>query len=156
MSQDHTSNALAAVVPNRIRVHDALGSRWQVFPVYPSAGVRLAPAYYLSALQLLTALQTDGVFADGEILLVPEYETAALRLLVARFAAELTYGCAKESEYAKLAIRAGVDAVLVRLGNAVFDITGQSAAAMVESALHQPDATQQAWSTLYRASMDTH
>jgi hypothetical protein len=47
-------------------------------------------------------------------------------------------------------------AELLRLGQAVCDITGQHAEVMVRAALEDPSATLLAWSALYRSSMIPH
>lgn len=62
----------------------------------------------------------------------------------------------EEWEFSTKARAAGVSERLVRLGNAVWDVTGQSVADMIRVALDAPDATYADWSALYLASMETH
>lgn len=95
-------------------------------------------------------------FFDGTHILLPESETAAIDLLCSRFNAVIEYGCGQEWEFATKARAAGVQERLVRLGNAVWDVTGQSIADMIRSALDSPEATYAEWSALYLASMETH
>lgn len=108
---------------------------------------------------MAAAAALEGVplaFFDGSTILLPESETAAIDLLRSEFDAVIEYGCGKEWEFATKARLAGVSERLVRLGNAVWDVTGQSVADMVRAAMNTPGATYAEWSALYLASMETH
>lgn len=108
---------------------------------------------------MAAAAALDGVplaFFDGSTILLPESETAAIGLLRSQFGAVIEYGCGKEWEFATKAREAGVSERLVRIGNAVWDVTGQSIADMIRAALDAPEATYADWSALYLASMETH
>ena len=105
----------------------------------------------------LDALEgVPSVFLDGETILLPEREAAAIDLLRSHFGADIEYGCGKEWEFATKAREAGVQEGLVALGNTVWDVTGQPVTDMIEAALRAPEATYADWRTLYRASMETH
>jgi len=101
----------------------------------------------------------DGVplvFLDGSTILLPQSEADAIELLRSQFDAAIGYGCGQEWESATKALAAGVTGMLVRLGNAVWDVTGQSVADMIRAALDAPDRTYAEWSALHLASMETH
>lgn len=70
------------------------------------------------------------------------------KLLRSQFAASVELGFGREYEFATKARAAGVEPVLVRLGNAVSTITAESADEMVGAALAQPQATHAAWKAL--------
>lgn len=96
------------------------------------------------------------IFCDGESIMLPEAEVEAIEMLRLRFNATFEYGQGEEYEFATKAWNAGVKAELLRLGQAVCDITGQHAEVMVRAALDDPSATLLAWSALYRSSMIPH
>lgn len=124
------------------------------YPIYPSARATVEAERYMDAVEALEGVPLT--FFDGTHILLPECETAAIDLLRSRFNAVIDYGCGKEWEFATKAQEAGVQERLVHLGNAVWDVTGQSIADMILAALDAPEATYVEWSTLYLASMETH
>lgn len=132
--------------------HD-FGARMKTYPVYPSALIKVNDTDYMEAVRLLGDAGTDCVFCDGETILVPEYETGAIDLLVRRFGATVEYGHASESEYCTLAIRAGVSAPLVEIGNAIQKCSGMTPQQMLEFALSSPELALSAWREMYLASM---
>ena len=124
------------------------------YPEYPSVKATVVPSLYMDAVQALEDVRQ--VFCDGETILLPEAEVETIEMLRSRFKATLQYGQAEEYEFATKARDAGVTAELLRLGQAVCDITGQDAGVMVRAALENPSATLLAWSALYRSSMFPH
>lgn len=128
--------------------------RMHRYPVFPSAKATVKADCYIAAAEALDGVPL--VFLDGFTILLPEYETAAIDLLRSQFNAAIEYGCGHEWEFATKARAAGVTERLVSLGNAVWDVTGQSVADMIREALDAPDRTYADWSALYLASMETH
>lgn len=124
------------------------------YPVYPSARATVEAERYMAAAEALEGVPLT--FFDGTHILLPESETAAIDLLRSRFNAVIEYGCGQEWEFATKARSAGVTERLVRLGNAVWDVTGLPIADMIRAALDAPEATYAEWSALYLASMETH
>lgn len=124
------------------------------YPAYPSARATVDSQRYVAAAEALEGV--PQVFLNGTHILLPESQTAAIDLLRSQFEAVIEYGCGQEWEFATKARAAGVSERLVRLGNAVWDVTGQSVADMIHAALDAPDATYADWSALYHASMETH
>lgn len=124
------------------------------YPAFPSAMATVAPGRYMAAAELLEGVPL--VYFDGTTILLPESETAAIDLLRAQFDAVVEYGCGQEWEFATKARSAGVSERLVHLGNAVWDVTGQSITDMIQAALDAPETTYADWSALYLASMETH
>lgn len=124
------------------------------YPEYPSVKAMVELSRYMEAIEALEGVR--HVFCDGESILLPEAEVEAIEMLRSRFNAATVYGQAMEYEFATRARNEGVPAQLLRLGQAVRDLTGQDAQEMVRAALDQPSATLLAWSTLYRSSMSPH
>lgn len=113
--------------------------------IFPSARLTVAPGHYAAAVDLLSLMDVPGVMCDGETILVPEASPEAIELLCDRFEALAVYGCGHQYEFATKARGAGVADLLVHLGNAVWDVTGTSAEAMVQAALDTPYLTRNAW-----------
>lgn len=124
------------------------------YPEYPSVKATVDSSRYMEAVQALAGVRQ--VFCDGETILLPEAEVQAIEILRCQFKATFEYGQAEEYQFATKARDAGVTAELLRLGQAVCDITGQHAVVMVRAALEDPSATLLAWSSLYRSSMIAH
>ncbi|WP_274644287.1 hypothetical protein [Pseudomonas serbica] len=125
------------------------------YPVWPSAVVAIDGSRYMAAL----AAVDDGVrktFFDGDTILLPETETATIAMLCEQFGGSVVYGQAQEYEFATKASKAGVPMKLLKLGQSVHDVTGQTADEMVLAALEHPSATLLAWESLYRSSMLMH
>jgi hypothetical protein len=121
------------------------------YPEYPSVLATVEPSRYMEAVEGLKG--TRQVFSNGETILLPEAEVQAVEMLRGRFNACMIHGQAGEYEFATRARVQGVPVNLLRLGQAVHDCTGQSAAEMVRVALEQPSAALLAWTELYRSSM---
>lgn len=121
------------------------------YPEYPSVAATVEASRYMEAVEALEGI--PQVFCDGETILLPETEAQAIEMLRVRFNASVVYGQAKAYEFATKARNEEVPIELLRLGQAVYDCTGQSAEEMVRTALNQPSATLLAWSALYRSSM---
>jgi hypothetical protein len=124
------------------------------YPEYPSVKATVDSSRYMEAIQALDGVRQ--VFCDGEFIILPEAEVAAIEMLRFRFKATFVYGQAEEYEFATKARDAGVTAELLRLGQAVRDSTGQDVEVMVRAALDDPSATLLAWSNLYRSRMFPH
>lgn len=124
----------------------------KLYPAYPSAKVTVTPDRYMKAAEALEGVSL--VFLDGESILLPEFEQDAIEMLLSRFSGEVEFGCGREWEFATKARAAGVTERLVRLGNAVWNVTGQSVEEMVQAALQQPQLTLTAWQVLYLSSME--
>lgn len=125
-----------------------------LYPASPSARATVEAERYVAAAEALKGVPL--VFLDGTTILLPESEMGAIDFLRSQFDAVIEYGCGQEWEFAAKARAAGISKRLVRLGNAVWDVTGQSVADMIRVALDAPDATYADWSALYLASMETH
>lgn len=121
------------------------------YPEYPSVAVTVDSLRYLDAVKALKGV--PQVFFDGDIILVPEREIQAIKMLRAEFNAGFVYGQAADYEYATKARDAGVGGPLLRLGQALHDCTGLNADEMVHIALKQPSETLLAWKALYLSSM---
>ena len=124
------------------------------YPEYPSVKAKVDSSRYMDAVEALKGVRQ--VFCNGETILLPEAEVKAIEMLRSQFKATFEYGQAEEYEFATKARDAGVNAELLRLGQAVCDITGQPAEWMVRAAQEDPSATLLAWSALYRSSMIPH
>lgn len=124
------------------------------YPEYPSVKATVDSSRYMEAVQTLEGVRQ--VFYEGETILLPEAEVKAIEMLRSQFKATFEYGQAEEYEFATKARYVGLKAELLRLGQAVCDITGQHAEVMVRAALEDPSATLLAWSALSRSSMIPH
>lgn len=124
------------------------------YPIYPSARATIDAGRYLEAVKAVEGVPL--VFIDGKSILVPESDLNTIEILRSHYGARIEYGCALEWEFVTKARAAGVSERLVRLGNAVWDVTGQSVADMIQVALDSPTNTYAEWYALYIASMETH
>lgn len=139
--------------PNVVIYDGPRGPRIDVLPVYPSAKVYVPAGQYMVAVAMVDSKTTPCVFFDGESILVPEYEVELIAQFVAKFSATVEYGQMQEAEFATLAVQAGVDGTLVRLGHAVQGC-GLNPKEMLEQALADPAEAKRQWSELYLSSMN--
>ncbi|MBJ2181748.1 hypothetical protein JC795_26565 [Pseudomonas veronii] len=107
----------------------------------------------MDAVQALKGVRK--VFFDGETILVPESETAAIKMLLEVFGGSAVYGQGREFEFVAKAAKAGVAPRLVKLGFFLGDGIGLDANEAVRVALEQPGETLLAWQAL-ASSGTTH
>jgi hypothetical protein len=124
------------------------------YPAWPSAVVTIDGSRYMAAMTAVAGVHKT--FFDGDSILLPETETATIAMLCDQFGGSVVYGQGQEYEFATKASKAGVPMKLLKLGQAVHDVTGETADEMIRAALEQPSATLLAWESLYRSSMLMH
>lgn len=123
------------------------------FPEYPSAMVAVKESRYMEAVEAVAGVRKT--FFDGETILVPETETATIKMLVERFGGSVVYGQAREFEFTTKAAKAGVAPKLVRLGWFLGDKIGAVDEA-VRIAIEHPGETLLAWQALASSSHRAH
>lgn len=126
----------------------------QETPIYPSAKITVPAPLYLAALDALKGV--SGVFADGCSILLPQNEIGTIALLKERYQACVEYGVGYEYAFATRARAAAVAEELVQLGCSVQELVGLTVEQMLYVALRSPAETLDKWSTLYRASFESH
>jgi hypothetical protein len=125
------------------------------YPVYPSVKVAVPPYRYSAASKTLLQSGMPDFFFDGDTILVPESNLLAIEMLKDSFSGEvIEVGWGREYEYATLAKALGVSDSLVSLGNAVWDLTGQTANEMTQFALSNPSGAYLSWREIYLEAMD--
>jgi hypothetical protein len=125
------------------------------YPVYPSVKVAVPPCRYSAASKKLLQSEMPNFFFDGDTILVPENNLLAIELLKDSFSGEvIEVGWGREYEYATLAKAVGVSDSLVSLGNAVWNLTGQTANEMIQFALSNPSEAYLTWKKIYLEAMD--
>lgn len=127
------------------------------YPVYPSCEIALPEHLYSSFLALfIECINVPCVFFDGINVIVPESYVELVDYMVSEYSGCVTKSDQmKEHEFATIAIAAGVNGNLVRIGDCIAGLDG-TAQEMLEKALSDPIATKAEWDELYLASMNEH
>ena len=124
-------------------------------PIYPSAIIDVPDRHYNDAVKWFhNDIKLPCVYFDGETIVIPEAYDGIIDAVVKRFNGNIVERNAmQEHEFATLAIRAGVESRLIRLGDAIQGLVG-TPSQMLECAISNPEATFVEWKEAYKASMN--
>lgn len=147
-------------VPNVFRYRADLGDgliseQTLILPIYPSVIVGVPDRYYNDAVKWFSDdIKLPCVYFDGETIVIPEAYDGIIGATVNRFhGIIIERNAMQEHEFATLAIRAGVDSRLIRIGDAIQGLVG-TPSEMLEYAMSNPEHTFVEWKKAYEASMN--